>query len=73
MSSWNAEQPLTSRETQVADLVCQGHPNRLVAQILNLAEGTVKIHLHAVFRKLDVSSRTALMVKLSSRQASGAA
>jgi two-component system nitrate/nitrite response regulator NarL len=67
MSSWNAEQPLTSRETQVADLVCQGHPNKLVAQILNLAEGTVKAHLHAIFQKLDVGSRMALIVKLSDR------
>ena len=67
MSSWNAEQPLTSRETQVADLVCQGHPNKLVAQILNLAEGTVKVHLHAVFRKLDVRNRTAMIIKLSNR------
>jgi DNA-binding NarL/FixJ family response regulator len=48
-------------------LVCRGYPNKLIAQELNLAEGTVKIHLHAVFRKLNVSSRAALMVKLSNQ------
>jgi DNA-binding NarL/FixJ family response regulator len=69
MSLGNAEQLLTSREMQVADLVGQGHSNRLVAEILNLAEGTVKVHLHAIFKKLGVRSRMALIVKLSNRQA----
>jgi len=58
---------LTCREQQVAALVCRGYPNKLIAQELNLAEGTVKIHLHTVFRKLNVSSRAALMVKLSNQ------
>jgi DNA-binding NarL/FixJ family response regulator len=55
---------LTSREQQVAALVCRGHSNKLIAQELKLTEGTVKIHLHRVFRKLNVSNRAALMVKL---------
>jgi two-component system nitrate/nitrite response regulator NarL len=58
---------LTSREQQVTALVCRGYPNKLIAQELNLAEGTVKIHLHKVFQKLNVSNRAALMVKLSNR------
>jgi two-component system, NarL family, nitrate/nitrite response regulator NarL len=58
---------LTNREQQVVALVCQGHPNKLVARSLNLAEGTVKCHLHTVFQKLDVSSRTALILKLSNQ------
>jgi len=65
MSSWNAEKLLTSREKQIADLVCQGHPNKFVAHSLNLTEGTVKCHLHAVFQKLEVRNRTALIIKLS--------
>jgi DNA-binding NarL/FixJ family response regulator len=48
-------------------LVCRGHSNRLIAHSLNLTEGTVKVHLHAVFRKLDVKSRAALIIKLSNR------
>ena len=55
MSSGNAEQLLTSQEMQVAALVGQGHSNKIVAEILNLAEGTVKVHLHAIFKKLDFS------------------
>jgi two-component system nitrate/nitrite response regulator NarL len=55
---------LTEREKQIAALVSQGHSNKLIAHSLNLAEGTVKIHLHAIFRKLDVSNRAALMIKL---------
>jgi two-component system nitrate/nitrite response regulator NarL len=58
---------LTNREQQVAALVCRGHPNKLIARSLNLAEGTVKVHLHAVFRKLDVRNRTAMIIKLSTR------
>jgi two-component system nitrate/nitrite response regulator NarL len=58
---------LTNREQQVASLVCRGYSNKLIAHSLNLAEGTVKIHLNAIFRKLDVSNRAALIVKLSNR------
>jgi two-component system nitrate/nitrite response regulator NarL len=58
---------LTNREQQVAALVCSGYSNKLIAHSLNLTEGTVKIHLHAIFRKLDVGSRAALIVKLTNR------
>jgi DNA-binding NarL/FixJ family response regulator len=58
---------LTSREQQVAALVCRGHSNKLIAHSLNLAEGTVKVHLHSVFRKLGIRNRTELIIKLSNR------
>jgi len=35
-----------------------GKPNKLIARELDLSEGTVKIHLSAIFRVLDVNNRT---------------
>jgi DNA-binding NarL/FixJ family response regulator len=60
--------PLTERQRQVAMLACQGLSNKKIAQQLSVAEGTVKIHLNAVFEKLDVRSRTQLIVRFGTRQ-----
>ena len=53
---------LTRREAEVATLVAQGLPNKVVAGQLGLREGTVKIHLHNIYTKLGVSNRTALLL-----------
>jgi DNA-binding NarL/FixJ family response regulator len=49
---------LTGREEAVLRLVAQGHGNKAVASMLNIAIGTVKAHLKSIFQKLDASSRT---------------
>jgi DNA-binding NarL/FixJ family response regulator len=51
---------LTPRRRQVANLACRGFSNRQIAQKLGLTEGTVKIHMHAIYEKLDVHSRDEL-------------
>lgn len=51
---------LTSRELAVLKLVAGGLRNKEIAQRLYLTEGTVKVHLHNIFRKLDVKDRLAL-------------
>jgi DNA-binding NarL/FixJ family response regulator len=51
---------LTSRERQIALLVGDGRSNKDIARDLNLSEGTVKIHLHHIFHKLEVTTRTGL-------------
>lgn len=51
---------LTARERQIVDLVCRGLSNRAIATHLGTAEGTVKIHLNNIFRKLNVGNRTSL-------------
>jgi DNA-binding NarL/FixJ family response regulator len=51
---------LTAREAEVMRLVTAGLSNKQVARQLALSEGTVKIHLHNVYRKLNLPSRTAL-------------
>jgi DNA-binding NarL/FixJ family response regulator len=53
---------LTTREAEVMRLVTSGLSNKQVARQLALSEGTVKIHLHNVYRKLNLGSRTALTV-----------
>jgi len=54
---------LTRREAEVVRLVLQGLSNKVVAWQLGVREGTVKIHLHNVFRKLGVSNRAGLILK----------
>jgi DNA-binding NarL/FixJ family response regulator len=57
---------LTNRRGQVASLVCRGLSNRAIAQKLKVTEGTVKIHLHAIYEKLNIHSRTKLAIALIS-------
>ena len=52
---------LTRREQQLARLVCDGRSNQEIADESSLSLETVKKHLHSVFRKLEVSSRSRLM------------
>ncbi len=52
---------LTRREREVAQLVCEGQSNKEIAQNACLSLPTVKKHLHSVFRKLQVPSRTRLV------------
>lgn len=51
---------LTGRETEIADLVSRGLRNKTIAQQLNVSEGTVKMHLHHVYAKLNLGGRAEL-------------
>ncbi|MGR8997501.1 MAG: response regulator [Gammaproteobacteria bacterium] len=53
-------QILTPREIKLVKLVAGGLSNKLIAEKLNIAEGTVKVHLHNIYDKLQVKSRVAL-------------
>lgn len=53
---------LTERQQQIAKLVCEGHSNKTIARNLKLSEGTVKNHLHSIYPKLGVESRSALVI-----------
>lgn len=57
---------LTAREAEVAQLACSGQSNKEIAYQLHLSEGTVKVHLYNVFRKLDVTSRLELRTRIGS-------
>jgi DNA-binding CsgD family transcriptional regulator len=52
---------LTRREQEVARLVCEGRSNQEIADDACLSLPMVKKHLHAVFWKLEVTSRSRLM------------
>jgi len=49
---------LTTREREVLKHLVDGNSNKVIANILELQEVTVRAHLKGVFRKLNVSSRT---------------
>ena len=55
-----ASRTLTPRERDVAQLVAAGQRNRTIADALGISEGTVKMHLHNVYAKLGLESRTQL-------------
>jgi DNA-binding NarL/FixJ family response regulator len=48
---------LTIRERQVLELIREGYSNKEIGQKLNIAEPTVKNHVHHLLAKLDVPSR----------------
>jgi two-component system nitrate/nitrite response regulator NarL len=50
---------LTPRESEILELMAEGQGNKLIARNLNLgiSDGTVKLHVKAVLRKLNVHSR----------------
>lgn len=49
---------LTPRQVDVLYLLMRGKSNKEIARILDLSEGTVKIHCMAIFRELGVNNRT---------------
>jgi two-component system, NarL family, nitrate/nitrite response regulator NarL len=51
---------LTPRERQLVALITQSLPDKQVARQLGITEGTVKIHLHHIYEKLVVRTRTTL-------------
>ncbi|MFN7184413.1 MAG: LuxR C-terminal-related transcriptional regulator [Thermomonas haemolytica] len=53
---------LTERQIDVMRLLSQGKPNKLIARELGISEGTVKIHLAAIFRALNVRNRVEAVV-----------
>jgi DNA-binding NarL/FixJ family response regulator len=56
---------LTDRQAQVLALMLQGKPNKLICRELHLAEGTVKIHVAAILRALNVANRTQAVIEAS--------
>lgn len=51
---------LSIREREVMSLVAKGFSNKAIARELDLAVGTIKLHLHKIYQKVGVHSRFAL-------------
>jgi two-component system, NarL family, nitrate/nitrite response regulator NarL len=49
---------LTDRQVEVLRLVCQGYSNKEIGRLLGLSDKTVKTHVTAIFKALNVSNRT---------------
>lgn len=54
--------PLSSRELEILELICNGSNNREVAEQLGISHQTVKNHVTAILRKLNVGDRTQAVV-----------
>ncbi len=48
---------LTPREYEILTLLAEGQSNKVIARNLGISDGTVKLHVKAILRKLEVSSR----------------
>ena len=53
---------LTPRELEIVRMVAQGLRNKMIAERLSISEGTVKVHLHNIYEKLDVGGRLELVL-----------
>jgi RNA polymerase sigma factor (sigma-70 family) len=51
---------LTDREREIMRLVSEGLSNKAVARQLNISQGTIKVHLHHIYQKLEINNRTVL-------------
>lgn len=60
-----ADVPLTPRQREVLALLGQGKSNKEIARILDLSEGTVKLHVTAILKALNVNNRTGAVVAAS--------
>jgi DNA-binding NarL/FixJ family response regulator len=56
---------LTAAQTRVMELLAQGKTNREIADLLGLSEGTIKVHMSAIFRALNVSNRAQAVVVMA--------
>lgn len=66
ISQWPGHQ-LTPREKEVTRLVTKGLSNKEIGRQMDLSEGTVKIHLHNIYKKLNIANRTSLATLMVTR------
>lgn len=59
----NSDYRLTQRQLEVLTLISMGHPNKIIADLLDIKEQTVKIHINQIFKELRVFNRTQAVLK----------
>ena len=59
---------LTTRQMQIVALVAKGNSNKEIARILKISDETVKLHLHAIYERLHVTSRGKLTARYLTEQ-----
>jgi len=55
---------LTEREMSVVQAIQEGKSNKIIAYKLCICEGTVKVHLRNIMKKLNAKNRTEVAVKM---------
>jgi len=60
-----ADVRLSPREQEIVRMVAKGHPNKVIADVLNISSWTVCTHLRRIFAKLNVTSRAAMVGRIS--------
>lgn len=58
---------LTKRQKEILSLLCQGHSNKSIGNLLHLADPTVKMHISSLFRLFDATSRTQVIIAARNR------
>jgi len=58
-----SENALSEHQKNILTLLAQGHANKSIAFELNISEGTVKQHVHNIYKKLGITSRTQALLK----------
>jgi DNA-binding NarL/FixJ family response regulator len=58
---------LTPREIDLVRLVAQGLDNTAITLELHISENTVKVHLHRIYRKLELKNRVSLLLYAQSK------
>ncbi len=59
---------LTNREKEVACQVASGHSNKVIARELGISDGTVKLHVKSILKKLALSSRVEVAVMVTEKE-----
>jgi DNA-binding CsgD family transcriptional regulator len=57
--------PLSPREIEIVRLIAAGHPNKVIAVVLEISVWTVCTHLRRIFAKLGVNSRAAMIARIT--------
>ncbi len=60
--------PLTRREQEILSLIAAGRSNQQIAEMLYIAPGTVRVHVHTIIQKLGVRDRTQAAVLAIQKQ-----
>jgi DNA-binding CsgD family transcriptional regulator len=55
---------LSPREQEIVRMVAKGHPNKVIADVLDISSWTVCTHLRRIFAKCGVTSRAAMVAQL---------
>jgi DNA-binding CsgD family transcriptional regulator len=56
---------LSPREHEIVRMVAKGHPNKVIADVLNISPWTVCTHLRRIFAKIGVGSRAAMVARFA--------